>query len=204
MPAGREGTAAVRVIMLGPPGVGKGTQGDLIATRYDVPHVSTGEIFRAEAARDTPLGQTLTGYLESGDLVPDDLVLRLMMDGIIAAAHASGGYVLDGFPRTLPQAEAAAARASEAGISAQAVVYLDAPADVLLRRVVTRGEDRPDDSAEVARHRLKVYAEQTKPLLDYYTGLGIVMRVDASPPVEEVSEQVFQALDRLRPPPAQP
>jgi adenylate kinase len=187
----------VRVIMLGPPGAGKGTQGELIAGRYHVPHLSTGEMFRAEAGRDTPLGNTLRGYLASGDLVPDDLVLGLVMDGVIAAARASGGYVLDGFPRTLPQAQAATERARSAGIRVQAVVYLDAPPDVLIQRVVTRGEDRPDDSAAVARHRLKVYAEQTKPLLDLFDGRGIVIRVDATPAVEEVSEQVFRALDRI-------
>jgi adenylate kinase len=188
--------------MLGPPGVGKGTQGELIASRYHVPHLSTGEMFRAESARDTPVGSSLRGYLESGNLVPDDVVLSLVMDGVIAAAKASGGYVLDGFPRTLPQAQAAAERERQAGIATQAVVYLHAPADVLIRRVVTRGEDRPDDSAEVARHRLAVYDEQTKPLLDYYTGRGIVIRVDAAPPAEEVSEQVFRALDQLEGPPA--
>ncbi len=196
----REGTAVVRVIMLGPPGAGKGTQGELIAARYGVPHVSTGEIFRAEAARDTPLGNTLRGYLESGNLVPDDLVMRLMMDGVIAAARSHGGYVLDGFPRTRPQAVAAAARAREAGASAQAVVYLEAPADVLIERMLTRNQNRADDSAAIARHRLNVYAEQTKPLLDYYTRRGLVVRVDAAPPVEQVSEQVFRALDRLSEP----
>ncbi|HVT70971.1 MAG TPA: adenylate kinase [Trebonia sp.] len=187
----------MRVIMLAPPGAGKGTQGERIAGRYGVPHVSSGEIFRAEAARDTPLGQRLRGYLDAGDLVPDDLVLSLIMDRVVAAAKTSGGYVLDGFPRTLPQAEAAAGIAREQVASAQAVLYLDAPADILIGRLAGRGEDRADDSADVARHRLEVYSRYTKPLLDYYQARGLVIEIDAAPPVDAVSQQIFTALDRL-------
>lgn len=188
----------MRVIMLAPPGAGKGTQGERIASRYGVPHISSGEIFRAEAARETPLGQRLRGYLDAGDLVPDDLVLSLVMDRVVTAAKTSGGYVLDGFPRTLPQAEAAAGIARETLASAQAVLYLDAPAEVLIDRLAGRGEDRADDSAAVARHRLDVYAEYTKPLLDYYQARGLVIEIDAAPPVDAVSQQIFTALDRSK------
>ena len=186
----------MRVIMLGPPGAGKGTQGERIASRYGVPHISSGELFRDEVARQTDTGKTLQRYLDAGDLVPDDLVLSLIMDRVIAA-HAEGGWVLDGFPRTLPQAEAAAKAAAEAGISAQAVVYLEVPAEVLADRLADRGEGRADDSAQVARHRLEVFTEHTMPLLDYYTQRGIIVRIDASPPVDEVSAAIFAALDRL-------
>ncbi len=184
--------------MLSPPGAGKGTQGERIAARYEVPHISSGEIFRAETARQTPLGQRLRGYLDRGDLVPDDLVLSLVKDRVIAAAKESGGYVLDGFPRNLAQAEAAAGLARESNASAQAVVYLDAPQDVLIERLTGRGEGRADDSAAVARHRLEVYAEHTRPLADYYAARGILVKVDASPPVDEVSRQIFAALDRIK------
>jgi len=187
----------MRVIMLAPPGAGKGTQGERIAARYGVPHISSGDLFRDEVARRTDLGNTLRGYLEAGDLVPDDLVLSLVMDRVVQAAQASGGYVLDGFPRTLPQAESAARIAADTGTSAQAVLYLHAPEDVLISRVADRGEGRADDSAAVARHRLQVYAEHTKPLLDYYAGRGLVVRVDAAPSIGEVSEQIFAALDQL-------
>ena len=186
----------MRVIMLGPPGSGKGTQGERIASRYGVPHISSGELFRDEVARQTETGKTLQRYLDAGDLVPDDLVLSLIMDRVIAA-HADGGWVLDGFPRTLPQAEAAAKAAAEAGISAQAVVYLEVPPEVLAERLADRGEGRVDDSAQVARHRLEVYTEHTQPLLDYYTQRGIIVRIDASPPVDQVSEAIFAALDRM-------
>lgn len=186
----------MRVIMLGPPGAGKGTQGDRIASRYGVPHISSGELFRDEVARQTEAGRTLQRYLDAGDLVPDDLVLSLIMDRIIEA-EANGGWVLDGFPRTRPQAEAAAAIAREAGMSAQAVVYLEVPPDVLSARLADRGEGRADDSAQVARHRLEVFTEHTRPLLDYYTGRGIIVRIDASPPVDVVSAAIFAALDRI-------
>jgi adenylate kinase len=182
--------------MLGPPGSGKGTQGERIASRYGVPHISSGELFRDEVARQTETGKTLQRYLDAGDLVPDDLVLSLVMDRVIAA-QADGGWVLDGFPRTLPQAEAAAQAAADAGMSAQAVVYLEVPPEVLADRLADRGEGRADDSVQVARHRLEVFTEHTRPLLDYYTKRGIIVRIDASPPVDEVSEAIFAALDRI-------
>lgn len=154
-------------------------------------------MFRQEAARQSPLGERLRGYFDKGDLVPDDLVLELLRDRIVTAARESGGYVLDGFPRTLPQAEAAAEIGRETGTSAQAVLYLDAPLDVLIARLAGRGENRADDSEDVVRHRLEVYAEYTKPLLDYYTGRGIIVNVDASLPVDDVSREIFRALDGL-------
>jgi adenylate kinase len=188
----------MRVIMLSPPGAGKGTQGERISARYGVPHISSGEIFREEMARQTPLGTQLRGYLERGDLVPDDLVLSLIKDRVVAAAELDGGYVLDGFPRTLEQAEAAAGIGRETNTSAQAVVYLDAPTDVLVSRLAGRGENRADDSQEVARHRLEVYAEHTQPLADYYAARGILVKIDAASPVDDVSQQIFSALDRIK------
>jgi len=187
----------MRVIILAPPGAGKGTQSERIAARYGVPHISSGDIFREEAARQTPVGQRLRGYLESGDLVPDDLVLSLVGDRVVAAAEKSGGYVVDGFPRTLAQAEAAAEIAGKANVSAQAVVYLDVPQDVLLARISGRGENRADDSEQVARHRFAVYEESTKPLIDYFSGRGIVIKVDGAPPPDVVSQEIFATLDRI-------
>ena len=186
----------MRVIMLGPPGAGKGTQGERIASRYGVPHISSGELFRDEVARQTETGKTLERYLDAGDLVPDDLVLSLVMDRV-TAAQAEGGWVLDGFPRTVPQAEAAAKIAREAEMSVQAVVYLEVPAEALADRLAGRDENRADDSAQVARHRLEVFTKHTQPLLDYYTQRGVIVRIDASPPVDEVSEAIFAALDHI-------
>jgi adenylate kinase len=187
----------MRVIMLAPPGAGKGTQGERIASRYGIPHISSGELFRAEVASDSDLGRRLRGYLEAGDLVPDDLVLSLVTDRVVAAARTSGGYVLDGFPRTLPQAEEAARIARETNTTVQAVIYLYAPAEVLAARLRGRGESRADDSDAVARHRLAVYTEHTKPLLDYYADRGLVISVDATPPVDVVSDVIFTALDKV-------
>jgi adenylate kinase len=187
----------MRVIMLAPPGAGKGTQSERIAARYDVPHISSGDIFREETAAETPVGKRLRGYLEAGDLVPDDLVLSLIMDRVVAAADKCGGYVLDGFPRTLAQAEAAAKLARETNTTVQAVVYLDAPQDVLLARITGRGEHRADDSEAVAQHRFAVYRENTEPLIDYFTGRGIIIKVDAAPPIDVVSQEIFTALDRI-------
>ena len=188
----------MRVVMLAPPGAGKGTQGERIASRYGIPHISSGDIFRQVVAGGSPLGDRLRRYLDAGDLVPDDLVIEMMTDRVIEAARDAGGYVLDGFPRTLPQAEAAAEIARQAGVSAQAVLYLEAPEEVLLQRISGRGENRADDSEQVARHRLEVYLKNTQPLIDYYTGRGIVVRIDASRSIDEVSQEIFSALDPLR------
>jgi len=133
--------------MLAPPGAGKGTQGERIAARYGVPHISSGDIFRDETARQTPLGKQLSAYLDRGDLVPDDLVLSLIKDRIVAAAKESGGYVLDGFPRNLAQAEAAAQFARETNTSAQAVVYLDAPASPAAARTARTTRRRSPGTA---------------------------------------------------------
>jgi adenylate kinase len=188
----------MRVILLAPPGAGKGTQGERIASRYDVPHISSGDLFRREVASGSELGNQLRHYVEVGDLVPDNLVVQLIADRVIEAAAESGGYVLDGFPRTLPQAEAAAEMAMKTNATAHAALHLDAPREVLIKRLAGRGEDRADDSEEVVRHRLEVYDNSTKPLIDYYARRGILVRVDAALSMDEVSKEIFRALDPIR------
>jgi adenylate kinase len=188
----------MRVILLAPPGAGKGTQGERIATRYDVPHISSGDLFRQEVASGSELGQQLRAYVEAGDLVPDSLVVQLIADRVVEATAESGGYVLDGFPRTLPQAEAAAEIAMKTGATAQAALHLDAPREVLIERLAGRGQNRADDSEEVVRHRLEVYDSSTKPLIDFYSRRGILMHIDASLSIDDVSKEIYRALDPIR------
>lgn len=189
----------MRVILVAPPGAGKGTQGERIATRYDVPHIASGDLFRAEVARDTVLGRSVRNDLDAGELVPDRLVVELLTPPVIQAAREDGGYVLDGFPRTVEQARLAAEVAREHGILAQVVLALDAPEEVLLDRLVGRAgrEGRRDDASSTIRHRLEIYVDQTRPLIDFYAQRGILHRIDATPPADEVSAAIFSILDPL-------
>ena len=185
--------------MLAPPGAGKGTQGERIAARYGVPHISSGEIFRDETARQTPLGKQLSGYLDRGDLVPDDLVLSLIKDRVVAAAKESGGYVLDGFPRNLAQAEAAAEH--RPGDAARA----RRPSCTWTRRRTCSSAASPAAArtARTTRKRsrgtaLRCTREHTQPLVDYFAARGILVKIDAAAPVDAVSQQIFSALDRIK------
>jgi adenylate kinase len=150
----------VRILLLAPPGAGKGTQGERLAARYGVRHIAAGDLLRAEAQADTPAGREIAAYQARGDLVPDQIVLNALTPAVVEAA-AGGGYILDGFPRTLPQATAAAELAARLGVTLDAVVYLYAPEEVLTRRILDRAIQggRADDVADVIRHRLRVFDE---------------------------------------------
>lgn len=187
----------VRVLLLGAPGSGKGTQGVRIATRYRIPHISSGDLLRANVEAGTELGQAVESYLTSGDLVPDELILS-MIRAEVAGADAAGGYVLDGFPRTLPQAHAAESTA-EIDAKLDAVLFLDVPRAQLIDRLAERADqaDRPDDQERATvEHRLRVYEEETRPLLDHYRLLGLLVPIDAGGSVDEVAERIAAALDR--------
>src|SRR5438093_828756 len=146
-----------RLLLLAPPGAGKGTQGETLAERLHVPHISAGDLLRAEVRHGTPLGQQVAGYLQRGDLVPDRLVFDIMTP-VVVAAVVRGGYLLDGFPRTLPQATAAADVGARLGVTLEAVVYLYAPESVLVQRLLRRAHQagRPDDTPGVIGHRLQL------------------------------------------------
>lgn len=189
---------SLRAILLGPPGAGKGTQAAFIAERFGVTHVSSGDLFRRHVAERTPIGMRLEPYLSAGDLVPDGLVLE-MLTASVSQAAAAGGYLLDGFPRTVAQAEAAYEMAEPQGITVHAVVALEAPTDVLVERLVKRGVDshRPDDTEEVVRHRLDVYQQSTAPLLDYYERRGVLRRFDATGTIDDVAAAVLAELEAV-------
>ncbi len=190
----------MRLLMVAPPGAGKGTQAKLLAAHYGIAHISSGEVFRREVAAGTELGRVLAEYLARGDLVADELVLEILKQPIIEAA-ARGGYVLDGFPRTLRQAEEAYQVARQiAGIELQAVVHLIVPRPELLRRLRARGaaEDRGDDDEVIIAHRLDVYDSETEPMLEFYAGRGLVVDVDGFQPVDAVFEEIVKKVDALR------
>jgi adenylate kinase len=185
----------VRLLLLAPPGAGKGTQGERLAQHYAIRHLSTGDMLRAEVASDSELGQTVAEHLRTGDLVPDDMLEAMLRDPLIEAAK-EGGYILDGFPRNLHQAHQAYELARDLGITVHSVLALEAPDDVLRERLRGRGatSGRSDDTDEVIEHRLDVYREQTQPLIDYYSGRGLLVRIDATPSPDEVFDAIVDAL----------
>jgi adenylate kinase len=196
------GGERLRVLMLGPPGSGKGTQGERLAVRHGVPHLSSGELLRVHVRKGTVLGRTAAETMRRGDLVADDVVTDIMQQEVLAP-NAVGGFVLDGFPRTVPQAEAAYEVARRNGITFHAVVLLEVPLDELLDRLTRRGQltRRADDTSVTIRHRVEVYHEHTSPLIDYYEGRDILVRIDATGSIDEVTASINAHLDRLVPPP---
>jgi adenylate kinase len=179
----------MRLVLLGPPGAGKGTLGEALARRYGVPHISSGDLFRQQVLDGTPLGQEVNRYLTAGMLVPDDLVFAVIGDAVREAVGSGGGYVLDGFPRNLAQAERAFDQAARAGVSADAVILLDLPDEVAHERLLGRaGAGRSDDrDPEVIDRRLALYHAETEPLIDFYRGRGILVVVDGAKPPDEVT-----------------
>ena len=181
----------MRLLLLAPPGGGKGTQGERLAARFGVQHIAAGDLLRAEARAGTPAGHEVAAYQERGDLVPDRIVFDVLTP-VVVAAVAHGGYILDGFPRTLPQATAAAELGARLGLTLDATIYLHAPEPVLMQRLLARAGQggRTDDTAEVIRHRLQVFAETTSPLITYYQKRGILLAVDANQPPESVTAEI--------------
>ncbi|MBF6327551.1 adenylate kinase [Nocardia transvalensis] len=179
----------MRLVLLGPPGAGKGTQAELLADKLGVPHISTGNLFRANISQQTPLGREAQKYLDAGNLVPSDVTNR-MVESRIAEPDAVKGFVLDGYPRTVDQAEALEKMLKESDRELNAVVSLVVPEDVVVERMLARG--REDDNESVIRNRLRVYRDETEPLLEYYD--GTVVSVDGVGSVEEVNDRIRRAL----------
>ena len=178
-----------RVVLIGPPGAGKGTQATALSEQLGVPHISTGDLFRAHIAEQTPLGKDVQRYLDAGELVPDE-VTNAMVRERLADSDAAEGFLLDGFPRNVGQADVLAEMLAEAGHKLDAVVEFRVDEDVVVQRLLTRG--RTDDTEEVIRHRQHVYRKETQPLLDYYRDL--LVTVDAVGEIGEITDRVLTAL----------
>jgi adenylate kinase len=187
----------MKLLLLGPPGAGKGTQGKLLAEKLDLPHISAGDLLRAKASDGSAEGREIAAYLRRGDLVPDQLIFDVMTPVLLAATE-HGGYLLDGFPRTVQQAEAAADRARRLGLAPDAVIYLHAPDDVLEQRMLQRG-GRDDDTSDVIRHRLRVFDRLTRPLIGRYRDRGILVTVDADQPADTVTDEILRGVRKLVP-----
>ncbi len=191
----------MRVLMIAPPGAGKGTQGALIATHFGMPHIATGDLLRDHVVRQTELGRAVQHHLDRGDLVPDQIVLDMVRQAVVAAKAASGGYVLDGIPRNIEQARALYRIGRELEMTADVALHLQADDAELTRRLLARAalEHRTDDTPEVIQRRLDLYHDVTHPILDWYGQRGILVSVDAMRPVEQVGREILTALEVMRP-----
>lgn len=177
-----------RVVLLGPPGAGKGTQAQMLCDRLGVCPISTGDMLREAVAAGSELGERVKGILDAGGLV-DDATMADVVRERLARPDVCKGFLLDGYPRTLPQAETLAGILDDAGLSLDAVLLIAVPEDELVRRTLLRG--RADDKEEVIRERLRVYREKTAPLIGYYRQRGLLHEIDGNRPVEEVSAQML-------------
>ena len=214
----------MRLVLLGPPGVGKGTQASAIVGKYNIPHISTGDIFRANIKEGTELGKEAKSYMDKGLLVPDELVVSIVQDRL-TKEDCKEGFLLDGFPRTLDQADALDKELTKMGIKLNKVVNIEAEKDVLIERAIGRrickscgatyhikfnppktdkvcdldgGEllQRDDDIEETVATRIGVYKDQTQPLIDYYQKKGIILNIDGTRPINDIFGEIVQSLSK--------
>jgi adenylate kinase len=185
-----------RALLLAPPGAGKGTQGERLADRHGVPHLATGDLLRDHVARGTDLGRQARSHMDAGRLVPDDLVIDMVLHEIGNDGDPLEDFLLDGFPRTLTQARFAYEWGLQFKRTFHAVIMLEVPEDELVRRLVQRGREqgRSDDTEDVIRKRLAVYEENTAPLVEFYESRGILLRIDGTGSVDEVTERIESGL----------
>lgn len=185
-----------RIVLMGPPGAGKGTQATRVAERFGIPAISTGDIFRANVAERTELGRTAQRYMDAGEYVPDEVTNAMVAERLSDADVSSRGFLLDGYPRTEAQVAELDRMLAEAGTQLDKVVEITADVDELVSRLLGRAaqQGRSDDTESVIRHRLEVYREQTAPLVDIYDARGLLVHVDGLGSVDEVTERILAAL----------
>ena len=194
---GRPKTARnMRVLLIGAPGAGKGTQAVKIADHFGLTHISSGEILRRHIAEGTAIGRQVQDYVARGDLVPDAIIMDMLAKPVRAAVD-SGGYVLDGFPRTVEQAKAAYEAVGSQGLAVQVAVHIFVPTEELVHRLLSRARGG-DDTREVIEHRLEVYREKTLPMLDYYAQRERLVQVNGARPEAEVTWSITVQLQRLK------
>ncbi len=189
----------MRLIIMGPPGAGKGTQAAYIAEKFGIPAISTGDIFRANVSAGTPLGVEAKRYMDAGEYVPDE-VTNSMVRNRIAEDDAVGGFLLDGYPRTVAQVHELDDMLAGTGLSLDAAVVLTVDPEAIVQRLLTRAtiENRADDTEDVIRRRQEVYTEQTAPLIDVYRERGLLIEVDGMGEVDEVTQRIFAVLEGLK------
>ena len=187
------------LLLLGAPGAGKGTQAKRISDDYGIPQISTGDMLRAEGAARTELGRKVQPILDSGELVPDDLIVAVIRERL-RQGDMGAGFILDGFPRTIPQAEALDAMLAELGRRIAVVLEFQLDEEEAARRLLARAEQegRSDDTPETIRRRMKVYRQRTEPLVAYYLGRGIVVGLDAGGSVDQVYAEIGAVLERVQ------
>jgi len=183
----------MRIILFGPPGAGKGTQAKLIEKEFDIPQLSTGDMFRAAIKNQTPLGKKIKSIMDEGKLVPDDTVVELVEEALDAPQFTKG-YILDGFPRTVPQARAFDERLKKKGRKLDAFLSLEVPEEELMKRILSRGEGRADDTPEKVKVRLEVYNEETAPVINFYKQKGVYKEIDGMGSIEEIFERICKEL----------
>lgn len=186
------------LVIFGAPGSGKGTQSDRLIDRYGLHHISTGEVLRDHIARGTELGKIADSYISKGNLIPDDLMIKILADVLDSNASAAKGVIFDGFPRTIAQAEALETLLAERGTRLHAVVGLDVPEEELTERLLKRGLEsgRSDDNRETIRKRLEVYHSQTQPLREYYESRGCYHDIKGTGDVQAIADSIAESLEK--------